>query len=96
MIALSLRWYVRKGRTRPPAHVFAVCFFTRSASASTCSYGRHPSVQCESERVGGLLQLPTGCTGPWRVRPRTSGSWQRREPEPHRRPENLQTAPWRV
>ena len=30
------------------------------------------------------------------VRPRTSGSWQRREPEPHRRPENLQTATWRV
>jgi len=63
MIALSLRWYMRNGRTRPPAHVFAVCFFTRSASASTCSYGRHPSVQCESERVGGLLQLPPAARG---------------------------------
>ncbi len=34
--------------------------------------------------------ITTGRTGPWRARPRTSGSWQRRGPERHRRPENLQ------
>jgi transposase InsO family protein len=28
-------------------------------------------------------------TGPWRARPLTSGFWKRREPERHRRPENL-------
>jgi hypothetical protein len=31
----------------------------------------------------------TGRTGRWRARPRTSGYWQRQEPERHRRPENL-------
>jgi len=32
----------------------------------------------------------TGRTGRWPDKPRSSGSWQRREPERHRRPENLQ------
>ena len=75
-----------------PAYlVGAMVFVARQAFSSAeqmaAKGAARQTLQREAQRVGGLLQLrPTGAFGG--PKPRTSDSWQRREPERHRRPEN--------
>jgi transposase len=65
---------------------------TRSSTSSWTRTASRTTFTCSTRSCasGRTITITTGRTGLWPDKPRTSGYWQRREPERHRRPENLQ------